>query len=117
MFDFFYGSPIRITLNYKPLIKSNLGGFLSILTVIVVSICAVLLGQDIIDKKTPYLFVQENVGNVAIPITVKQELCNVGQLKKLYTILSSLVIKKSISSTKQTIFCLPPRDLLLGPSK
>jgi hypothetical protein len=66
----FYGQPIRISLNKNPLIKSNLGGFFSILTVICVVVSGFLIGQDIFSKSKPWFFVYVNIGNEVIPISI-----------------------------------------------
>jgi hypothetical protein len=56
-FDLFY-SPVNLRLNKHKFIKSNIGGCLSILTLIIVTVFTWYLCNDIFYKQRPYVYLQ-----------------------------------------------------------
>src|SRR4051794_39781452 len=53
-----FGEPVKIHIQNKEKIKTNLGGFLAILMVLALMISSWLIGKDIIEKTKPNSYFQ-----------------------------------------------------------
>jgi hypothetical protein len=66
----FYGEPMKILLNKKFFIQTSIGGFLTILTVMLVFIFTWFIGQDILFKEKPISYIQKDINEKFLNINI-----------------------------------------------
>ena len=65
-----YGQRLNMTLKNRQVVKSTVGGYFTILTVLLISAAAYVIGKDIIYKEQPISFTQEDISLKINPVKI-----------------------------------------------